>query len=69
MQERETRNVNKNNSRTRKLSDKKFLPSERLRKLSESTITEEEFDKNYTGMDREIAEEFISVAMEAPKRS
>lgn len=41
--------------------------NEKLRKKSDSTIVEEDIDKTYTGLDREIAEEFISVAME-PKR-
>ncbi|XP_065210307.1 uncharacterized protein LOC135838554 [Planococcus citri] len=41
--------------------------NERCRKKSDSTVTEEDIDKTYTGLDREIAEEFISVAME-PKR-
>lgn len=54
-------------SRPRKSPHKKYSIPQRPRKISDSTITEEDIDKTYTGLDREIAEEFISVAME-PKR-
>jgi hypothetical protein len=34
------------------------------RKEKKKEITEEELDRTYTGLDREIAEEFISIAMQ-----
>lgn len=55
-------------NRTKKQQKKRYSPNTRTRKISDSTITEEDIDKTYTGLDREIAEEFISVAME-PKRN
>lgn len=33
-------------------------------KKKEREITDEEIEKTYTGLDREIAEEFISIAMQ-----
>ena len=49
-------------------TEKRYTCDKRSRKKSESTITEEDADKTYNGLDREIAEEFISVTMET-KRS
>ncbi|KAK9500298.1 hypothetical protein O3M35_001584 [Rhynocoris fuscipes] len=36
----------------------------KVQKKKEKPITDEDLEKTYTGLDREIAEEFISIAMQ-----
>lgn len=52
--------------RTIKRSNEENLIEKRKKKEKEHVMTEEELDRTYTGLDREIAEEFITIAMQPP---